>query len=200
MNEPSKHAHTNTHAASSQMNKFTWICFANFFHLNISLVICYAEFFARIISASVLVAFKMLYFFFVHTIFVLFLFLFILLALFWRLFDCFHQSQRDLEFTLLRAGFFLSIFKRQKHIHAISFSETFSKQSVVFGLLALLFNSFFCLPRFFRSLFFRLCHLICEYFWPQWICNRSLFTVILVASDSPSKNSFLFFIETNYVM
>lgn len=64
MNEPSKHAHTNTHAASSQMNKFTWICFANFFHLNISLVICYAEFFARIISASVLVAFKMLYFFF----------------------------------------------------------------------------------------------------------------------------------------
>lgn len=126
------------------------------FFIWIFLLLYYAEFFARIISASVLVAFKMLYFFFVHTIFVLFLFLFILLALFWRLFDCFHQSQRDLEFTLLRAGFFLSIFKRQKHIHAISFSETFSKQSVVFGLLALLFNSFFFFLGFF-VLFFSVC-------------------------------------------
>lgn len=140
----SKHANTNTH----MRHRVKWINSLEF-ALQIfpfEYFSCYVlNFFARIISTLVLVAFKLRYISF--WCFVLLFFSFRLQPLlFWRLFDCFHQSQRDLEFILLRTGF--AIFKRQKHIHVISlvnnsFYFTFwNSRSFFLSLLALLFNFF----------------------------------------------------------
>lgn len=124
------------------------------FFIWIFLLLYYAEFFARIIWASVLVAFKMLYFFFCSYNFCFYFFLFC-----WHFFDgcsIVFINHKEILSSLYCAlvVFFLSIFKRQKHIHVISFSETFSKQSVVFGFAGASIKFFFISSQVFSFSFF----------------------------------------------